>query len=43
MLDRGAALVNQVRRRLVLISRSHLVDFDALTDLLHQDRFPRRH
>ena len=39
MLNRE--MLNLIREdaALVLISRSHLVDFDALTDLLHQGRF----
>lgn len=39
LLDR--ALLERIQQHvvLVLISRSHLVDFDALTELLHQGRF----
>ena len=39
MLDRELLSLIRSDAVLVLISRSHLVDFDALTDLLHQGRF----
>ena len=39
LLDR--ALLERIRpdAALILVSRAHLVDFDALTELLHADRF----
>lgn len=39
MLDRELLSLIRSDAVLVLISRSHLVDFDALTDLLHQGSF----
>ena len=39
MLERELLSLIRSDAVLVLISRSHLVDFDALTDLLHQGRF----
>ena len=39
MLDRELLSLIRSDAVLVLISRSHLVDFDALTELLHQGRF----
>lgn len=39
LLDRARLERIQSNAVLVLISRSHLVDFDALTDLLHKRRF----
>ena len=39
MLDQDMLSLIRSDAVLVLISRSHLVDFDALTDLLHQGRF----
>ena len=39
MLDRELLSLIRPDAVLVLISRSHLVDFDALTELLHQGRF----
>lgn len=39
MLDRARLELIAPDAVLVLISRSHVVDFDALTDLLHQRRF----
>lgn len=39
MLNRELLSCIRPEAALVLISRSHLVDFDALTDLLHQGRF----
>ena len=39
MLDRELLSLIRPDAVLALISRSHLVDFDALTDLLHQGRF----
>ena len=39
MLNRSLLGLIRPHAALVLISRSHLVDFDALTDLLHQRKF----
>lgn len=39
MLDREKLALIQPDAVLALISRSHVVDFDALTELLHQGRF----
>lgn len=39
MLDRALLSLIQPNAAFLLISRAHVVDFDALTDLLHQERF----